>query len=45
MPDVKALLFDTFGTLVDWRGSLIADFTAWGETRGLVGDWAALVDS
>jgi 2-haloacid dehalogenase len=44
MPDVKALLFDTFGTLVDWRGSLIADFTAWGKERGIDADWVALVD-
>ncbi len=43
-PDVKALLFDTFGTVVDWRGSLIADFTAWGEARGITADWAAVVD-
>jgi 2-haloacid dehalogenase len=45
MSDVKALLFDTFGTIVDWRGSLIADFTAWGEARGIRADWTALVDS
>ena len=45
MPDVKALLFDTFGTVVDWRGSLIAEFTAWGEARGINADWAALVDA
>jgi 2-haloacid dehalogenase len=45
MPDVKALLFDTFGTIVDWRGSLIADFTAWGEARGIDADWTALVDA
>ena len=43
-PDVKALLFDTFGTVVDWRGSLIAEFTAWGEAKGIDADWAALVD-
>lgn len=42
---VKALLFDVFGTVVDWRGSLIADFTAWGKTKGINADWAALVDS
>ena len=29
---VKALVFDVFGTVVDWRTSLIADFTKWGET-------------
>ena len=26
---VKALVFDVFGTVVDWRSSLIADFTKW----------------
>ncbi len=26
---VKALVFDVFGTVVDWRTSLIADFTKW----------------
>jgi 2-haloacid dehalogenase len=41
---VKALLFDVFGTVVDWRSSLIADFTAWEKTRGITADWAALVD-
>jgi 2-haloacid dehalogenase len=45
MPDVKALIFDVFGTVVDWRGSLIADFTAWGKTRGITADWAELVDA
>src|ERR1700730_5764072 len=41
---VKALVFDVFGTIVDWRSSLIADFTTWGETRGIKADWTALVD-
>jgi 2-haloacid dehalogenase len=41
---VKALVFDVFGTVVDWRTSLINDFTAWSETRGIQGDWTALVD-
>src|SRR5205814_9653400 len=41
---VKALVFDVFGTVVDWRSSLIADFTKWGETRGITADWTALVD-
>ncbi|MGJ5041334.1 MULTISPECIES: haloacid dehalogenase type II [unclassified Bradyrhizobium] len=47
MPDlsmVKALVFDVFGTVVDWRTSLINDFTAWSKTRGIQGDWTALVD-
>jgi 2-haloacid dehalogenase len=41
---VKALVFDVFGTVVDWRSSLIADFTAWGAARGVKADWSALVD-
>lgn len=42
---VKALVFDVFGTVVDWRSSLIADFAAWEKTRGIEADWAALVDA
>ncbi|GAC1660117.1 MAG: haloacid dehalogenase type II [Candidatus Elarobacter sp.] len=45
MIDVEALVFDVFGTLVDWRGSLIEDLTAYGDERGLVVDWPALVDA
>jgi 2-haloacid dehalogenase len=41
---VKALVFDVFGTVVDWRTSLINDFTKWSETRGVTADWTALVD-
>lgn len=41
---VKALVFDVFGTVVDWRTSLINDFTAWSKTRGIQGDLIALVD-
>jgi 2-haloacid dehalogenase len=41
---VKALVFDVFGTVVDWRSSLISDFTAWGTTRGITADWPALID-
>src|ERR1700733_13321713 len=41
---VKALVFDVFGTVVDWRSSLIADFTKWAATRGVDADWTALVD-
>jgi len=44
-PAVKALVFDVFGTVVDWRGSLIADFTRWSAGRGITADWAALVDA
>lgn len=42
---VRALLFDVFGTVVDWRGSLIAGLSAWAASRGLGGDWTGLVDA
>lgn len=45
LSEVKALVFDVFGTVVDWRTSLIDDFTAWGAKRGIDGDWTALVDA
>ncbi len=45
MSGVRAVLFDVFGTLVDWRGSLIADFTTFGEKTGRAGDWTGLVDA
>jgi len=41
---VKALLFDTFGTVVDWRGSIIDEGRAWGKTRGIAVDWARFAD-
>jgi 2-haloacid dehalogenase len=41
---VKALVFDVFGTVVDWRTSLINDFTKWASANGRKGDWVALVD-
>lgn len=42
--DVQALLFDVFGTVVDWRGSLIADLTAFGAGKGITANWEAIVD-
>ncbi len=41
---VKALTFDVFGTVVDWRGSIIAEARALGEAKGLSVDWEAFVD-
>jgi 2-haloacid dehalogenase len=42
---VKAILFDVFGTVVDWRGSLIGELSAWGAAHGLSADWPGLVDA
>jgi 2-haloacid dehalogenase len=41
---VEALLFDVFGTVVDWRTSLIKMFEGFGRERKLSADWATLVD-
>ncbi len=43
--DVRAILFDVFGTVVDWRGSLINELQAWGSERRLTVDWPGLVDA
>ena len=44
-PNPKVIVFDTFGTVVDWRSSLIADLTTYGEKRGVTADWTALIDA
>ncbi len=41
---VKVIVFDTFGSVVDWRGSIIKDLTAWGYKQGIKADWAKLAD-
>ncbi len=41
---VKAMVFDVFGSVVDWRGSIIRDLTRWGEQQGVQADWALLAD-
>ena len=45
IPDVRALTFDVFGTVVDWRSSLIREGEALGRSKGLQVDWAAFADS
>ena len=42
---VKALTFDVFGTVVDWRGSLIREGRRLGRARGIRADWAAFADA
>ncbi len=43
--DVKAVLFDVFGSVVDWRGSLIGELSEWSAARGIKADWTGLVDA
>jgi 2-haloacid dehalogenase len=41
---VKALVFDVFGTVVDWRGSIIRELETLGREKGLHADWARFAD-
>lgn len=41
---VKALVFDVFGTVVDWRTSIIRELEAFGAQKGIFADWAAFTD-
>jgi 2-haloacid dehalogenase len=43
MSEIRALLFDTFGTLVDWRTGLVAQLEQWGRAHNVAADWAGLV--
>lgn len=45
IPRVKALIFDVFGTLVDWRTSVAREARAHLEPRGLQTDWLAFADA
>jgi len=42
---VKALVFDVFGTVVDWRTSIIKDLEGFGRAKGIAADWTALTDA
>jgi 2-haloacid dehalogenase len=42
---VKVIVFDTFGSVVDWRGSIIKDLSAWGAKEGIEADWAKFADN
>jgi 2-haloacid dehalogenase len=44
MDQLRAIVFDTFGTVVDWRTSLIDELTAFGAARSIDADWVTLVD-
>ena len=36
---VGALTFDVFGTVVDWRGSIIREGERLGAAHGITADW------
>jgi 2-haloacid dehalogenase len=41
---VEALVFDVFGTVVDWRGSIIRQGNRFSEETGIAIDWPTLAD-
>ena len=41
---IKACVFDTFGTVVDWRSSVIAETARLGRAKGLSIDWVEFAD-
>ena len=41
----KALLFDVFGTVVDWRGSIVRELRRLGDSKGVRADWGAFADA
>lgn len=45
MKGIRALTFDVFGTVVDWRGSLIREGEMLGAKMGIEADWAAFADA
>ncbi len=42
---VKALTFDVFGTVVDWRSSIIRECSLLGKSKGIEADWPRFADS
>ena len=42
---VKALAFDVFGTVVDWRGSIIREGADFGAKHGIDADWSRFADA
>lgn len=43
-PDIRALLFDVFGTVVDWRASIVGEGLAMNRHLGIDVDWEKFAD-
>lgn len=41
---VRALTFDVFGTVVDWRSSIIRECSELGKSKGIEADWSRFAD-
>lgn len=42
--DIKAIVCDTFGTVMNWRVSVIEDFRLFGQRKAIDMNWEAFVD-
>jgi 2-haloacid dehalogenase len=42
--NVRAIVFDVFGTVVDWRGSVIRELASFGNARGIDHPWDKFAD-
>ncbi|WP_319436152.1 haloacid dehalogenase type II [Mycobacterium sp. RTGN5] len=42
---IRALAFDVFGTVVDWRASLIGELQEFGNRQGVLRDWPKFADN
>lgn len=42
---IRALAFDVFGTVVDWRSSVIGELERFGARHGVERDWPAFADA
>src|SRR5690242_19324968 len=42
---IKALTFDVFGTVVDWRGTIVREGARLNAAKGLDVDWARFADA
>ena len=42
--EVRALTCDTYGTIVDWHGSILDELRAFGKARGLDRNWETFLD-
>lgn len=45
LSEVDALVFDVFGTVVDWRSGVVRDGERLSKAKGLDVDWAAFADA
>ncbi len=44
-PEIDAVAFDVFGTLVDWRSGIVTAAERVGAAAGVTADWARLADA